>query len=63
MNARDDTITALRDEFDEDLTAERTRHAIEIAAERKLNAELQETRLLETRGAMEALKHTQLSAI
>lgn len=56
LNARDETITAMRGEFDEDLTAERTRHAIEIAAERKLNAELQETRLLETRGAMEAIQ-------
>ncbi|CAM3843562.1 hypothetical protein G6L26_009765 [Agrobacterium radiobacter] len=49
-------IEAQRDEFDEDMVAERTRHAIEIAAERKLNAELQETRLLETRSAMEAIQ-------
>ncbi len=56
LNARDEAIKTLRDEFDEDMVAERTRHAIEIAAERKLNAELQETRLLETRGAMEAIQ-------
>ena len=49
-------IETQRDEFDEDMVAERTRHAIEIAAERKLNAELQETRLLETRSAMEAIQ-------
>ncbi|WP_425962698.1 hypothetical protein [Rhizobium nepotum] len=56
LNARDDAIKAMRDEFDEDMVAERTRHAIEIAAERKLNTQLQETRLLETRGAMEAIQ-------
>ncbi len=56
LNARDEIIQAMRDEFDEDMVAERTRHAIEIAAERKLNAELQETRLLETRSAMEAIQ-------
>lgn len=56
LNARDDFIQAMRDEFDEDMVAERTRHAIEIAAERKLNAELQETRLLETRSALEAIQ-------
>lgn len=56
LNARDETIIAMRNDFDEDMNAERTRHAIEIAAERKLNAELQETRLLETRGAMEAIQ-------
>lgn len=56
LGERDTALTTIRDEFDEDLTAERTRHAIEIAAERKLNAELQETRLLETRGAMEAIQ-------
>ncbi len=50
------TIVTMRDEFDEDMMAERTRHAIEIAAERKLNAELQESRLLETRSAMEAIQ-------
>ncbi len=45
-----------REQFEEDMVAERSRHAVEIAAERKLNAELQEARLLETRAAMEAIQ-------
>lgn len=56
LGERDTAIETLRNEFDEDMMAERTRHAIEIAAERKLNADLQETRLLETRAAMEAIQ-------
>lgn len=56
LGERDAAIDTLRNEFDEDMVAERTRHAIEIAAERKLNADLQETRLLETRAAMEAIQ-------
>lgn len=49
-------LTSVREQFEEDMVAERSRHATEIAAERKLNAELQEARLLETRSAMEAIQ-------
>jgi len=56
LNARSQAIDALRDQFDEDMVAERSRHAVEIAAERKLNADLQSARLLETRAAMEAIQ-------
>ncbi|QXV73581.1 hypothetical protein [Rhizobium phage RHph_X2_30] len=46
----------IRKQYDEDLVEERSRHAVEIAAERKLNADLQEARLLELRNAMEAVR-------
>lgn len=46
---------ALRNKRDQDVADERARHAIEIAAERKFNAELQENRLVELRNALTAV--------
>jgi hypothetical protein len=56
LKDKDAELKSERDQYDEDVMAERSRHAIEIAAERKLNAELQEARILEMRSSMEAIQ-------
>lgn len=45
---------AQRKSYDDEIAAERLRHAAEIAAERKLNAELQEARLKELKTVLAA---------
>lgn len=52
----EDDIVAERNRSTIELSNERDRHAKEIAAERRLNAEIQEQRISELRIAVEAIK-------